>query len=273
MNNRVNAELGKVYDWLCVNKLSLNVSKTKCMIFRSKKVSSCVFPVSFEIDGESIEIVEDFNFLGITLDSTLTWTSHHKKVISKISQSLGVIKKVKKILPVPALKTLYSSLILTHLTYGIKLWGVSCDSVTLIQKRAIRVITNSKYLAHTSPLFKSQKLLKLPDLHNFQCLAFHYKIENKLVPEYFKNFTIHNWNIHNHFTRGRNNLRPTGVKSNWIRHTLPDLVINSPNEILSLIPTVRLETFKAHVKEYYINAYQTECREPVCLPCGRGQFL
>ena len=193
------------------------------MIFRNNKISSVSLPANFSINGEPIEIVQDFNFLGITLDSTLSWTPHHKKVISKVSRALGVIKQVKKVLPMSALKTLYSSLNLPHFNYGLKLWGSSCNAVELIQKRAVRVVTNSKYFAHTSPLFKAQKLMRVADLYNYQCLIFHYKIEHGLVPEYFRNFTIHNWNVHTHFTRGRNNLRPTGVKSPWIRHKLTRL--------------------------------------------------
>ena len=176
-------------------------------------------------------------------------------------------------LPLSALRTLYSSLVLPHLTYGIKLWGSSCAGVELIQKRAIRVITNSKYFAHTSPLFKQNELLKLTDLYKYHCLNFHYKIENNLVPLYFRNFTIHNWDIYDYFARGRNDLWPTGIKSSWIRHSLPELVIQTPNFILETIPTCEIFTFKNAIKKLYISAYETQCVRHECLPCGRGQLL
>ena len=161
LERRINVELQYVYNWLCVNKLSLNVSKTRCMIFRNPKFPTVSIPYDLEINSEHVECVSEFNFLGIVLDEFLTWQPHVKKVSARISRSLGVIKRVRTFLPIIALKSLYNALIVPHLNYGLKLWGPRSKPVALVQKRAIRVITKSKFFAHTSPLFKEHKLLKL----------------------------------------------------------------------------------------------------------------
>ena len=143
----------------------------------------------------------------------------------------------------------------------------------MIQKRAIRVITNSKYYAHTTPLFKRMFLLKLPNMYDYQVLNLHYKIENNLAPQFYSNFCIHNWNVHDHNTRGRNNLRPTGRKSDWLRHYLPNLVLTTPTNILDLIHSSEtIKPYKRQIKVHYINQYNPNCTRDVCLPCGRGQF-
>ena len=138
IERRINAELSNVYDWLCVNKLSLNVSKSRCMIFKNRKIDTVSRPWNIEINGEKVECVPEFNFLGILLDEFLTWIPHTKKICSKLSQTLGVIKRVRQILPFPALKSLYNALIVPHLNYGIKLWHPNSHSVNIMQKRAIR---------------------------------------------------------------------------------------------------------------------------------------
>ena len=92
-------ELQAVYNWLCVNKLSLNVSKTRCIFFKNPKIATVNRPYNLEINNEKIECVPEFNFLGIMLDEFLSWKSHVKKVSSKISRTLGVIKRVRSILP------------------------------------------------------------------------------------------------------------------------------------------------------------------------------
>ena len=270
---RINVELKKVYDWLCVNKLSLNVSKTRSMVFKNPKLPTVSLPFDIEINGEKVKNVSEFNFLGIMLDEFLTWTPHTKKVTSSVSRSLGVIKRVRSFLPIPVLKTLYSTLILPHLTYGLKLWGVNRKPIEMLQKRAVRVITLSKYFAHTSPLFKKHSLLKLEDIYKIQCLKLHYKIERGVVPEFFRSFTIHNWNIHDHFTRGRNDLRPTKVKSNWLRHFLPRLVLETPGELLANLHSTTINTFSKNLKKYYIDSYTTACTRHQCLPCGRNVLL
>ena len=132
---RINVELKKVYDWLCVNKLSLNVSKTRSMVFKNPKLPTVSLPFDNEINGEKVKNVSEFNFLGIMLDEFLTWTPHTKKVTSSVSRSLGVIKRVRSFLPIPVLKTLYSTLILPHLTYGLKLWGVNRKPIEMLQKK------------------------------------------------------------------------------------------------------------------------------------------
>ena len=268
----VNKELEKVCDWLCVNKLSLNVSKSKCMLFRSNKVAAAAIPPRFAINGETIELVSSFNFLGIVLDDTLSWDAHVKKVNSKVSRIVGVLKKIRRYTPLSVMKTLYNSLIMPHLNYGVCLWGPSFKSVELVQKRAVRVITNSNFKAHTSPLFKQNQLLKIQDIYKLKCLKLHYKIENGLAPEFYRLFYHRNWDIHNYNTRNTMQVRPSGVKSSWLRHSLPLLILETPDHLTDLIHSaVSIHTFKRHVKQYYLSLYETVCIKMPCLVCGRRE--
>ena len=271
IEENINIELQKVYDWLCVNKLSLNVSKTRSMVFKNPKITTVNLPTNLIINDEKVQCVSEFNFLGLVLDEFQNWDCHTKKVTSKISRTLGIIKRVRKYLPLSALKSLYNALVLPHITYGIKLWGINIKGVSLNQKRAVRVITLSKFSAHTSPLFKKLSFLKAEDLFKLHCLNLHSKIENNLVPQFYLTFTTRKWNVHEHFTRGRDLIRPTGIKSHWLRHTLPILVLRTPNSLTTLIysDSITIRTFSSHVTKYYIGLYETHCTRPVCLPCGR----
>ena len=75
----LNAELLKINEWLQINKLSLNISKSKYMIFQ--KVDKDVQHLILNIDNTNIERVYEFNFLGLILDANLNW----KKLLGKIS--------------------------------------------------------------------------------------------------------------------------------------------------------------------------------------------
>ena len=70
----INKELEQVNTWLKVNKLSLNVGKTKMMIFHRKRKH--IPELKVLIDGCNIECVNSFNFLGIMLDQGLSWNNH-----------------------------------------------------------------------------------------------------------------------------------------------------------------------------------------------------
>ncbi len=80
----INAELMLVNDWLKLNKLSLNVQKSKNIIFHTpkKKVDS----LHLIIDGTIIERVSEFNFLGLTLGENLNWKGHLNKISNNISK-------------------------------------------------------------------------------------------------------------------------------------------------------------------------------------------
>ena len=75
-----------VYDWLAVNKLSLNINKTKYMIFHAmnKNVEGLVTePV---IDNVPIERVRDFNFLGLNLNEHMSWKPHIDMIANKVTK-------------------------------------------------------------------------------------------------------------------------------------------------------------------------------------------
>ena len=71
---KINAELAKIDEWLKINKLSLNLKKSKYMVF--KKTSTTNINLTLTIDKVVIDRVDYFNFLGLTIDSQMTWKKH-----------------------------------------------------------------------------------------------------------------------------------------------------------------------------------------------------
>ena len=113
-----------------------------------------------KINGVKIESVNTFKFLGITVDSELSWNSHVGEISKKLSRTCGILSRLKHILPSHILVTIYNSLFLPHIHYGITLLGFNpCSRLIILQKKAIRAITNSKYNAHTEPLFSKLETL------------------------------------------------------------------------------------------------------------------
>ena len=132
------------------------------------------------INGSKIKHVKCTNCLGITIDEHLDWKVHTDNLSNKIARNVGVLNKLKHFLPIYIMKTLYSSLIASHLQYCILLWANShvtnVRKLQLLQKKAIRIITSSHYIAHTDPLFAMTKLLKLDDLYKYQLGIFMHKV-------------------------------------------------------------------------------------------------
>ena len=79
-------------------------------------------------------------------------------------------------------------LIASYINYGLLLWGVESKRIELLQKKAIRLITNSSYTAHTTPLFIELGLLKIQDMFKLKLLKFYYKLSSNLLPKYFESY-------------------------------------------------------------------------------------
>ena len=81
--------------------------------------------------------------------------------------------------------TIYNTLILPHFHYCLLLWGSVVKenhSLHLLQKKALRIITNSDYLA---PLCKRLRILKISDMFSVALWKFYYKLMNNKLPEHF----------------------------------------------------------------------------------------
>ena len=120
---------------------------------------------TIKINNTELEPATHFNYLGITINKHTKLDGHVKKIAIKISKASGIIFKLNDLLPYNVLITLYNALILPHLTYGALAWGFENDNIFKLQKRAPRVMTSSRYNAHTGPLFIKMKLLKVKDIH------------------------------------------------------------------------------------------------------------
>ena len=142
--------------------------------------------VQLEIDGVEIERVTQNKFLGITIDDKLSWKSHIKHVRTKISKSISILNKAKQFLDHKSLRTLYCSLVLPYLSYCAEVWGntykSSLHSLSVLQKRAIRIIHKVGYLDHTTPLFLRSHLLKFSEIVEYQTAIIMFKAIHNLLP-------------------------------------------------------------------------------------------
>ena len=184
----MNEELKLLYEWLCANRLSLNVDKTEFIIFRpSRKITATTV---LKLNGTKIYESNKIKYLGILLDPTLSWKPHITELCKKLSRGVGMLFKIRNFCPEQVSKSLYYSLFNSHMSYGISLWGVAnktmIDKLFLLQKKAIRAITKSDFLSHTNPLFISTQILKIDDLYILQLASLMWDYDHDIIPSSLK---------------------------------------------------------------------------------------
>ena len=265
----INENLEKVNEWLKLNKLSLNTSKTRCMAFRTpqKRIAA----PNLMLNNARLQYVEKFNFLGIMFDQHLNWKSHIDNISKKIAKTIGILKKLKNTLPQNILKTIYSSLIHNYLNYGILCWGNQSNQVFHLQKKALRTITNSRYNAHTEPIFKKLKILKLNDIYERKLYKFYFKYKKEILPSYFLHNSFLSRLEHRYETRDGSYQLPRlshKFAENCIRYQLPSLLNQKVKCIIDKVNTHSEFGYALYIKNIYINNYQENCTIDNCYVCG-----
>lgn len=119
--------------------------------------------------------------LGVHIDDKMAWKQHIHYIKGKISRGIGILCKARKVLNQSALLNLYYSLLYPYFTYGIEVWGSTFQAhincLTKLQKKIVRIITNSNWRAHTHDLFRKLDILPLPKLYSFSIQVFMHKYE------------------------------------------------------------------------------------------------
>jgi len=266
----INEELEKINNWLNVNKLTLNVDKTTCMHFAKRRTLE---PLSFEINNKTITNVSQFKFLGVVLDSHISWKNHIDMVTIKLSKIIGILHRLKHIFPRYILITIYNSLFMPNVNFGLLLWGTSLDPIIKKQKKAVRAITHSNYNAHSEPLLKELHLLKVQDIFSTRILQFMHKLAHGTLPQYFDNYLPYLQKLATPYS-----LRPHPLPLPPVHHVYAEScliyqVVKMQNKTDHMIidklthKTHSLYGFTKYVKLKLLNAYSFECNLLFCISC------
>ena len=234
--------------------------------------------LNITINGIIIERVQSFNFLRITLSESMSWANHLLSIKKKISKVIGILYRLKNTFPLEVLKTLYKSLVLSYINYGLLLWGVEVKNLEIIQKRAIRLITGSNYIAHTEPLFIQLGLLKVQDIFKLRLLKFYYKLCYGTLPHYFDHYReiikrqpvrpLRQHLIHPPFLR---TVYAECTPLYQLIKLINTLKTDKSDTILEKLDTQNCSYsgFSYHIVNRYLNAYDPNCKLKHCFVCIR----
>jgi hypothetical protein len=162
-------------------------------------------------------------FLGVIIDDKLSFRPHIENTENKVSKGLYALRTAQNFLPKKHLSLIYHALVAPHLSYGITFWHSTTKNhlhkLTVLQKKAIRAISNAEYNAPSAPLFKELRILPLDKLHNFELQKLMFRINHKLLPTPIPTPFTTNAPTHNYRTRFRStNPMPARTDRHHLTH-------------------------------------------------------
>jgi len=183
LQNMLDSNLPAISKWFQINKLSLNTNKT---FFQYYSVSGQTVNIRVNINNTDIKHSETVKYLGMFIDTDLKWKSHIDHIAATISRNIGIMNRSRFFLGREHLSLLYNSLVLPYLNYCCLIWGHSSQSLTnklsILQKKAMRIIDNQSRIAHSNPIFVKLKLLKLKDIAKQQSIILMHSVITQQAP-------------------------------------------------------------------------------------------
>ena len=226
------------------------------MIFKTqnKKVPRPL--TSLKINGKSISEVNHIKFLGVIVDSDLNWQYHIQHIKSKIAKSIGIIAKMRTLVPMETLRTLYYAFVYPHMNYCIEVWGKTydkyTDSIIKLQKRIVRIMTFSHFQAHSEPLFKQMKILPLKKIYMLSVSKFMFKYTHNLLPNIFHGLFTRNSFCHHYYTKSSDLFRIPKIRLDMRKRTIAYTGVIIWNELNKKFNSsmMSLNVFKNIIKYY-----------------------
>ena len=129
-------------------------------------------------------------FLGVLLDSSLSWKPHITELSKKLSRTVGLFYEIRHYAPLETLKLLYYGIFLPFISHGVHVWRLTypthLNKVFILQKKIIKCMTFNDIMVPSSLLFHKLEFLKLMTLIISKLLLLFMSI-NGLAPQYFEN--------------------------------------------------------------------------------------
>ncbi len=147
IQNNLNADLHKLKDYLNYNRLSLNIQKCEFMLIGTFQSLSKMPDIHVHIDNKPLNQVTVATYLGMFIDSNIKWNDHINKLVSKFSAKIGILRILRKTVPIQTLKQMYTVIVQPHFGYGDMVYesasGTNKIRLRKLQTRAARLITGS----------------------------------------------------------------------------------------------------------------------------------
>lgn len=187
LNTVLNNELQLIEKWNRVNKLKINVGKSKCMMLGSNHLLKDSPVLNLSVGGLIIEQVAEAKLLGVIVDSRLTWNAHIKLILNKMGRSMATVRHCRKCIPFCIRKTLVESIVLCHLDYCSIIWASTTENnlhkLQIAQNKACRLVLNCSFRTSVRDMHNQLAWLHVRSRINYSLIKFLKNIIISKAPE------------------------------------------------------------------------------------------
>lgn len=235
LENLKNETLLAASNWFKSNGFLLNEDKTQSIYFSLRPLPRDQIPP---------DNVDSVKFLGVHIDSTLNWGHHIDYITPKLSRTIYLLRRLSNCLDSTNIKTAYFAYFQSIIRYGLLLWG-NCsrvEDILLLQKKAVRVLTNSEPLDHCKPLFIQTQIQTVINLFIFDLAIYAINKPHFLKPS-----------KHSYSTRNKDKVVIDFYRLSKSLNSHVVLSLKVYNKLISNIEKYSPKTFKTKLYNWLLN--------------------
>ena len=276
----MNDQLQKLERYFAVNKLSLNVRKTRAIAFLPRNVHFHYHDLLLE--GQAVQWCcspgaseKYFKFLGVLLDDRLTFQHHIDKLYGKLCSASYAVASSAKVLPKQTAINVYRSLYESNLMYCASTWGAAKNK---LQKRLFghqtKVLKNLFGLpraSHISPALHKHRLLKTVEIINREQVMIVHNLRMKSLPGPISKIVRPLIPAQAEYRVSRNSshdMEQPQLSHNQYSHHPPPRLVLAWNRLPENVKSSPLQNFRAALSDHYLSLYSRQCEKIDCTACS-----
>ena len=162
-------------EWLASRGLLVNATKTQNMFIKPRGCTTV--PSDISCGGHALQTVSQAKYLGVTIDSDLSWTPHILNVVKRTKRTVGALWQGRAGLTLQCKRIVYHHLVEARLSYASNAWFPSLtlanlDKLSKISRSAIRAFRGWPRWVDVTPLLSSLHIRPISQVMIFKCLVF-----------------------------------------------------------------------------------------------------
>lgn len=216
---KISFDIDKLCIWFQMNKLKINIDKTKCLIINGRIGNN-----SLKIDNETLQFVNEIKYLGVVIDDKLDFKSHVDYICKKIAKKIHFFSCIRKKLSVLSSIKVFNTMIKPHFEYCSSiLFMCNAEMLCRLQKlhnRGMRIILKLNRFSSKRRMLNTLNWLSVNQRIKMNVLIMVFKIKMKLMPNYLSERLVYAGDIHNYPLRDTHNFRLNFVRNNKTQNML-----------------------------------------------------
>lgn len=258
MTSKINDDLVTITKWIKENRMQPNVKKSNYIVFERKNL----LPdnLNIKLNGQPLPRANEVVYLGLHIDSKLTWYNQIDNIKRKILPYMFALKKIRHLISKDIGWMIYYAHIHSHLTYLNPIWSSASafklKELTVLQNKVFKTIMVKPRLYPSIDLYTSTKL-PVSLIIKYELLLLIFKIKLKQIK--FNNHLICINDVHNYSTRNNQNFYIKKTKTNIGSSSVLSRGLKLYNSLDNSLKNLNnINLFKKQIKNTIFQTYLKE---------------